>query len=85
MHTGQVENDGNGESGVTTLTPTMNFMALLKAGVVIELPDRRIRILKENGRIVVNRKEYACWVNRADFPVTKVGLKEAVSYINLPF
>lgn len=67
-----------------TLIPTMNLMALLKAGAVIELPDKRIRIFKENGCIVVERKLYASWVNCADFPVTKVGLVEAISYVNLP-
>jgi len=69
---------------MTTLKPTMNLMALLKAGAVIELPDTQIRALREDGRIVVNRRMYASWVNCADFPINKVGLEEAVDYINLP-
>jgi len=72
---------------MTALKPTMNLMALLKAGATIEI-DPGLRFFYHKNIIIQRLMKPGRnwkWIHTAEYPLTKAGLEQAVEYINLPF
>lgn len=68
---------------MTTIKPTMNLMALLKAGATIEADKTRLRY--NRGMITVYLfHDDGNWRICQNFQGNKEGLEQAVEYINLP-
>jgi hypothetical protein len=76
---------------MTTIKATMNLMALLKVGAVVEFRDRNLRVQIEDGlisgrRITVRRQISAtAWVYCNEWEISPSGLQAVCDYLNLPF
>lgn len=72
---------------MTTLSPSMSILALLKAGIMLDGLSPNIRLYRSKETIIVERliDGVFSWQNVREFPLTGAGLKEACEYWNLPF
>ena len=80
--------DGSSRSSrgiMTTLKPTMNLMALLKAGATVEFENVKFRISRKMILIYRRGDEGSDWKFIGQFDATKANLERAIEYINLPF
>lgn len=69
---------------MTTLSPTMSLLALVKSGVKLSSPD--LRLFRADKSIVIERHfDNIGWDFENKFPLTGAGLKQAIDYFNLPF
>lgn len=70
---------------MTTLSPTMSLLALVKTGIILESPS--LRLYKVNKTIVIERyiATIGGWDFEQEFPMTGAGLKQAIDYFNIPF
>lgn len=69
---------------MTPLKPTMNLMALLKAGAIIELTSIPLRIYVAKRELIVQREITGVWVTERRYPLTKAGLEQALETMSEP-
>lgn len=74
---------------MTTLSPSMSLLALVKTGIKLDSLDRNLRLYKADHDIVIERfilvDGQGRWELEKEFPLTGAGLKQAIDYFNLPF
>lgn len=71
---------------MTTLSPSMSLLALIKTGARIEDFQKYLVIYRFERSIIIDRFEFGRgYQTVGEYPLTGAGLKSAIEYWNLPF